>query len=150
MRRGRLDPCQASVRLGGLIKVETGVAGRHFVNPIRVQVQRLSKHVKGLLGVPIWMVSGHESLISPPELDPRPVDGRVRSLVAKSRIGPGGNAPTGKCDLGNPEVPLDLGESRHQPCCQSFGDLIGPGVKQDLGSDGIAGCIHASDSLLAD
>jgi hypothetical protein len=101
------------VRLGGLIKVETGVAGRHFVNPIRVQLQRLSEHVKSLLRIPIWTISGHETLISPPELDPRPVDGRVRSFVAKSRIGPGGNAPTGEGELGNPEVSLDLGESRH-------------------------------------
>jgi hypothetical protein len=58
------------VRLRGLIKVEAAVARRHLVNSIGAQLQRLAKHIKSLLGVPIWIVGGHESLVSPPELDP--------------------------------------------------------------------------------
>ena len=58
------------VRLSGLIKVEAAVAGRHLVNSFGAQLERLGKHIKSLLGVPIWIVRGHESLVSPPKLDP--------------------------------------------------------------------------------
>lgn len=65
----------ACVRLSGLIQVEAAVAGRHFVNSIGVQHQWLGKKVKGLLGIPVRIVRGHKPLVSPPQLDPRPVDG---------------------------------------------------------------------------
>ena len=63
------------VRLGSLIQVEAAVAGRHFVNSIGVEREWFGKQVKGLLGIPVSIVRGHKPLVSPPQLDPRPVDG---------------------------------------------------------------------------
>ena len=41
-----------------------------------------AEQVKGLLGVPVSIISRHETFVAPPELDPRPVDGGVRPSLA--------------------------------------------------------------------
>src|SRR4029453_14008547 len=95
------------VRLGSLIEIESALAGGHFMDSIRVESEWRGKQVKGLLRVPVGMISGNEPFVAPPELDARPLDRGVRSFVRKFLVGPGGDPTTGEGELRNPEVPLN-------------------------------------------
>ena len=60
----------SGVRLGGLVELEAAVACRHLMDSVRVECQRCREQVKGLLGVPVGIISGHETFVAPPKLDP--------------------------------------------------------------------------------
>src|SRR4029453_13931171 len=104
----------SGVRLGCLIEIEAPIACSHLMNSVRVQRKWRCKQVESLLRVPVGMLSGDKPFVAPPQLDPRPVDSRVRPFVGGLLIGPSGDPTTGERKLGNSEVPLNLSEPRHQ------------------------------------
>ena len=65
------------VRLGGVLGTITGRAaeGRHRMDTTRVEGHRVQQGGPGLRLVALWITAGQEPLVTPPDVEPRPVDG---------------------------------------------------------------------------
>ena len=73
-RAAALGPELAAVRVGGLGDGREVVGRADLVDPGGVDADRVEERGPGCAGVAVGGVAGDEALVTPPEVDARPVD----------------------------------------------------------------------------
>ncbi len=117
------------------------------MDPALVDRHVVEQRLAGLLLVALRVVGGHEALVAPEELDPRPVHrlpcGTVPHLLQHGDAG----TPAGEHER-RPAAPgLRIGQRRDQPGGAGGGQHVRIGVDDDVGGGPVAGARTGKPSV---
>ena len=104
------------------------IRGSGFVNTRRIHRQMSQQSLVCLAGVPVIAVSGNKTLVTPPEVNPRPIHCRRRGRVSHSLQGSDTNGSAGEDHRRFTVLVLDIHELGDEACRNGRHQHLGVGV----------------------
>ena len=101
------------------------------MDPGRIHIHVVEQGFAGLRLVPVGVAVRQETLVTPPELDPPPVDRAPGRRLGDSPVHDRGDPATGQHDLSDPAAALYVDQPGDEPGRDGVGQALGVAVDQD-------------------